>query len=732
MAKKTTNSTKSASTEATKTQSSAIKNSTSAKSQKTPSLKASKSTSVKPSVKSPKTASKPKNAKNPKNSNSPSRVMDITPVKKPLDDIEIVVHDSTSNLETNPEPLDTIPSETYETPEDLEETLASFDNNDPDADLISDAEKTQIAALEALENEEVMARAANFTEEPAAFGKNFGEGEDAQPETAQNPSVTKVKKSRRILPKLLALAAAGTLGYLAYLIVVANVLPVLHLSLALGALGLFILFDLFKNFRKKTRTPVVIILAVLNVLFSAVAVFAILKINDTLAFFDRTLSQPDSTTSVYNIIVKKGSPKNSLKDVAGSIIHTPRDLTLDSTVLADAVRDQANASVSFSDNLDSLVNLVANTNNCLSSAETLEALETSGTSNSLETGETSDDTSNETIALDCSTLEDDPIIMIHSGTYADILSEHDTFESQTKIIGEIKIEVNLERAKIDNITTKPFMIYLSGIDTRSGDLPERSLSDVNMVAVVNPTNRHLLLVSIPRDYYVHFAGTAQGALPDKLTHAGSTGGVQLSMATISELLDINLEQYARVNFNFVQNLVDAIDGINIYSDVNYNFSCWTNRSCVFKPGYNYVYGACALAFARERHAYEQGDRHRGENQQQVIKLVLDKVTSSSTLISRYSDILESLVGTFETTLTQDNITDLVKMHISDMTPWTVDTYNLDGKTGMAPTYSYPSQSLSVMYPDYDTVEIAKHKIAVAMGLEEETPETEEAEEGLED
>ena len=550
-----------------------------------------------------------------------------------------------------------------ETEEDLEETLDNFAAA-PNVQAICSEVTSQEKALADLEND------------------------GTKPENAPKP-----RRKLRLLPKLLALISLGTLGYLVYLIVIANVLPVLHLSLIIGGVALYSLFSLFKNFRRKTSAPVIIILAVFNIIISAVSIFAILKINDTLNFFKRTLDQPTTEVSIYNVIVKKSSPKSSLADISGQVIYAQRDLTLDGNILTDTVSSQAKATIVYVNSLDQLIGLT--------------------TSEQVSSGEFS--------MFDTS----DPNVLIHSGTYDDIISENSSFSDKTKVIGQIKVETNVERAEIDDITKKPFMIYLSGIDTRTGTLPERSLSDVNIVAVVNPATRQLLLITVPRDYYVHLAGTPANALPDKLTHAGSTGGVKLSMVTLSELFDINIEQYARVNFNFVENLVDAIDGINIYNDQNYNISCWTDRSCIFKPGYNYVYGACALAFARERHAYETGDRHRGENQQQVIKLILEKVTSSSTLISRYSNILESLVGTFETSLTQENITDLVKMHISDMTPWTVESYSLNGTTAMAPTYSYPAQNLSIMYPDEESIKIAKHKINVALGLETEEKTEEE-------
>ena len=325
--------------------------------------------------------------------------------------------------------------------------------------------------------------------------------------------------------------------------------------------------------------------------------------------------------------------------------------------------------------------------------------------------------------------DDDHVISLNAGTYEAFLADNEIYRDQFRIIKTFEVITDAESNSGTDVTKTPFAIYLSGIDTRSGTLPTRSLSDVNIVAVINPLEHKVLLVSIPRDYYVHFHGTGEKDLNDKLTHAGSTGGIELSKATIEDLLDLKIDYYARVNFNFVQKLVDAIGGITINSDVDYDFKCWTNKKCVFHPGANPVKGRCALAFARERHAYSTGDRHRGENQEQVISLILEKITTSSTLLANYSEILSALDGTFETSFNMDDVTKFFKNQLDDMQPWTVITQNLDGKTGSAPTYSYPAQRLSVMFPDEKSIEIAKKKINEALGIEipEETETETESE-----
>ena len=320
------------------------------------------------------------------------------------------------------------------------------------------------------------------------------------------------------------------------------------------------------------------------------------------------------------------------------------------------------------------------------------------------------------------------IAVLNAGTWDATLALNDgknDYVGKYKVIGELKVE---EEKKVDDadkksdLTTDSFTVFVSGIDTRTGLMLDRSLSDVNMVITVNPKTKHILMTTIPRDYYVQLHGTS--GLRDKLTHAGSLGGLELSMSTIEDLLDFKFSRYIRVNFNFVVNLVNAVGGITVNSDVNYTFTTLhpENKKCTFVPGPNTVDGECALGFARERYAYADGDRHRGRNQEQVIEKIFEKITSSTTLISRYSDILNSLNGSFDTNISASDITSLANMQLDDMAKWTVETYNCDGTTGGAYTYSYPNQTLSVMYPDETTVETAKAKIKqVLAGTTEAAP-----------
>ena len=122
-------------------------------------------------------------------------------------------------------------------------------------------------------------------------------------------------------------------------------------------------------------------------------------------------------------------------------------------------------------------------------------------------------------------------------------------------IGDIAIGKEENDDQVDNIAKNPFIVYLSGIDTRNyGEIEDKSRSDVNMVVAVNPKTKTVLMVSTPRDYYVALDGDSNKM--DKLTHAGNYG-IECSMNTLEALYDIEFNYYAKVNFMSVVDIVDA-------------------------------------------------------------------------------------------------------------------------------------------------------------------------------
>ena len=280
--------------------------------------------------------------------------------------------------------------------------------------------------------------------------------------------------------------------------------------------------------------------------------------------------------------------------------------------------------------------------------------------------------------------------------------DDESYSNNTRIIKTIEIKKSIEDiTKRVSIKNTPFNVLISGIDAY-GDINQTSRNDVNIVATINPNTNEILLTSIPRDYYVQLHGTT--GYKDKLTHA-SYYGINMAVETIEDILDTDINYYVKVNFTTVVDLVNEIGGIDVYADQDVNIG-----TCKIKEGYNNLDGKCALAFSRERHSYADGDRHRGRNQQQVIIAVFNKLTSGTTLLTEYTNILSVLDGKFATNMDTKEITDYIKYELNDLKNYTIKTTQLDGYGSMGETYSYPGQDLWIMIPYEETIDNAKNLI----------------------
>ena len=301
-------------------------------------------------------------------------------------------------------------------------------------------------------------------------------------------------------------------------------------------------------------------------------------------------------------------------------------------------------------------------------------------------------------------------ILVSSSQYAMVSEEIENFKDETKIIytsdHEIvkTTEVNSEGSKY-TIENGVFNVYISGIDT-SGNISNVSRSDANIIATVNTNTHEVLLTSIPRDYYVTLH--SKGA-KDKLTHSGIYG-INETVTTVEDLLDIDINYYVRVNFTTVIKLVDVLGGIDVYSSNSFSRGGYT-----FSQGYNHLNGDAALVFSRERYSFASGDNQRVKNQQAVIEAIAKKVLNSTTLLTRYTDILDSLQGSFQTNIEQDEMSSLVRSQLSNMSSWTFKNNALEGTGSYGPTYSMGSTQLYIMLPNQTSVANATAQINEVMG-----------------
>lgn len=286
--------------------------------------------------------------------------------------------------------------------------------------------------------------------------------------------------------------------------------------------------------------------------------------------------------------------------------------------------------------------------------------------------------------------------------YYNIKSEEENTDNY-KILYKITIRsIVKSTTKTVDIANEPFTIYISGIDVY-GDIETVSRSDVNILMTVNPKTKQVLLTSIPRDFYVQLHGTS--GYKDKLTHAGNYG-INMSIDTIEDLLNIDINYYIRVNFTTLEKLIDAIGGVDVYSE--YSFVSYIDNY-KFYQGYNHMNGKQALAFSRERKSLPAGDMDRGKNQEAVIEAIIRKITNKD-VIYKYSKILNSMKGTFQTNITDNDITKIIKKELENIGGWNITSNNLDGTGSYDYTYSYSSQKLYVTIPNQDSINNAVNLI----------------------
>ena len=306
-------------------------------------------------------------------------------------------------------------------------------------------------------------------------------------------------------------------------------------------------------------------------------------------------------------------------------------------------------------------------------------------------------------------------IIINESSRSQILDmeSYADFDNNTRVVYQTSYKVeNTDKAKsVTDITSKPFNVLISGSDTRGG-FDENGRSDVIMIATVNPKTSTILLTSVPRDFYVTTAcdagdGCMQGAL-DKITHTG-IHGTNTTKRTVEQLLGIEINYTFKVGFDAVTELVDAVGGVDVTVAPGYavdHFACMYNLSV--HEGVNHLNGEQALAFARERYAYSEGDRQRTKNQQLVLMGIVDKVTSPA-IVTNYASIMDAMANTFSTTMSNDEISDLIKYQINNNPKWKMEQYMVNG-TGDTLMCAELGDAASVMVPDQSTVKTAKDKI----------------------
>lgn len=296
----------------------------------------------------------------------------------------------------------------------------------------------------------------------------------------------------------------------------------------------------------------------------------------------------------------------------------------------------------------------------------------------------------------------------------------------TKVVHTTSYKAPRKHAIVDSkhpvdVTKDPFTIYFSGNDS-FGDIQETSRTDSNMLVTVNPKTHRILMTSIPRDYYVPVACAEDAAdgcpdgQKDKLTHTGLYG-VQTTINTIEDFMDVDINYYVRVNFSSLTNIVDAIGGVDVTVGKGLAVDQFYTDDTIggVVEGENHLDGQKALAYARERYAYEDGDLQRVKNQQQVLKAIIKKVKSPSMLL-KYASLIDAIGSAIETNMPSSSITNFVKFQLASNSSWKFESYPMVGDTGMEFSPSL-GDTASVTYQDRGSIETAHDKIEAILNGE---------------
>ena len=476
------------------------------------------------------------------------------------------------------------------------------------------------------------------------------------------------KKKKKIFYLILGGLLLISIFLNTFLLLKYKVLPTKYLLVYFVVVGIIPILMVFYTLFRKRKSKIKAFFSVIEIIYIIVLFIVFFYLNSTFNFLDKFTSDLGYETKEYDVLVLKDSDYKNIKELNEKKIGYTKGLD---TSIDEALKELNKKVDSKNVELNGYGELFNGLN-----SNNIDALLISHTY--YET----------IIENEKSENEDDKVSQTTNSTY-----------DKYRILYTFKIaEKTVELTKEVNVISEPFNIYITGIDTY-GEITEKNRSDVNIIMSVNPKTNKIVLVNIPRDYYVDLAGTNS---KDKLTHAGIYG-VDTSIKTIQNLLDVDINYYIKLNYNALIKIVDALGGVDVYSEHKFTSG---QLFVHFNEGMNHVNGKEALEFVRTRKAFLQGDRVRGENQQRMIQAIFKKASSPSILI-KYDSILKSLEGNFVTNIKTEDIMSLVNMQLDKMPSWEFSSISLNGSDAHELTYSYPGQELYVMIPNEESVNEAK-------------------------
>ena len=494
----------------------------------------------------------------------------------------------------------------------------------------------------------------------------------------------KKKKNKRPISKFMTIFMIISLALLIFQIIKLNLLPAkLIVLVSLVMIILCLIIILIFHYKAKKFLPRILagFVALCMCVGLAYGNYFIYKTDDT---FDVVTSLADSKATMTSIVVLKSSSIKKEKDLKGKTIGTILDMDKVATkrMLKDLDSDNIKYKTKDYSTLDDMM-------------EAFYAGE-----------------------VDAICLNE---------KYRDILHESEAyfnFQTDSRVVHQnvhyTKVEKNDNPSDpVNDISKDAFTVLVSGNDSYGTLQDSNTRSDANLLLTVNPKTGTILMTSIPRDYYVELVcpeDDPELACPegssDKLTHSGLMG-VKSTEETIEKALGIKINYNVRINFSSVVNLVDALDGIDLDIKKGEEVDIfYVNSQPGLSVGKHHVDGETALAFARERHAYLDGDNQRVRNQQKVFKAIFKRIVSPK-MITNYGKFMDALAVAFDTNLSGDEISNFVKYELNNMPDWKIESYAIVAEPDYQ--FCYQSQSYASVVQQNDIMnEVARKKIEAVL------------------
>ncbi|WP_139822730.1 LCP family glycopolymer transferase [Tuberibacillus sp. Marseille-P3662] len=242
------------------------------------------------------------------------------------------------------------------------------------------------------------------------------------------------------------------------------------------------------------------------------------------------------------------------------------------------------------------------------------------------------------------------LVLLGTGAYA-----YYTYDSAKTTVNDDMHESvkNIDETKAPDTEKKPepINVLLMGVDERPDD-PGRS--DALIVLTLNPQKDAMQMVSIPRDTRTTIVGKGY---KDKINHSYAFGGTNMTVGTVENFTDAEMDYYVKINMQGLPDVVDAVGGITVHNTLDWHDEGYYKKGYHYKKGDIHLNGEQTIGFVRMRHKDPNGDFGRNKRQRKVIEAIIDKGASFSS-VTRVQDILSTLGDNVKTNMAFDNMKNL--------------------------------------------------------------------------